>query len=59
MATKIAVIYYSATGNVHTLANEIAEGAQETGADVRLRRVPELAPEAAIQQNQAWARHRD
>jgi NAD(P)H dehydrogenase (quinone) len=59
MAAKIAVIYYSATGNVHQLADAIAEGARETGAEVRLRRVPELAPEEAIQQNQAWAAHRD
>jgi NAD(P)H dehydrogenase (quinone) len=57
--TRIAVIYYSATGNVHKLAEAIAEGAAETGADVRLRRVAELAPEEAIQQNQEWARHRD
>jgi NAD(P)H dehydrogenase (quinone) len=59
MPTQIAVIYYSATGNVHKLAVAIAEGAGETGADVRLRRVAELAPEEAIQQNQDWARHRD
>ncbi|MGZ4315096.1 MAG: NAD(P)H:quinone oxidoreductase [Gaiellaceae bacterium] len=59
MPTQIAVIYYSATGNVHKLAEAIAEGAGETGADVRLRRVAELAPEEAIQQNQDWARHRD
>jgi NAD(P)H dehydrogenase (quinone) len=59
MPIQIAVIYYSATGNVHKLAEAVAEGARDTGAEVRLRRVPELAPEEAIQQNQAWARHRD
>jgi len=59
MATRIAVIYYSATGNVHRLAEAIAEGAGETDAEVRLRRVPELAPEEAIQQNPLWAKHRD
>jgi NAD(P)H dehydrogenase (quinone) len=59
MPTQLAVIYYSATGNVHKLAEAIAEGARDTGAEVRLRRVRELAPEEAIQQNQAWARHRD
>ena len=56
---RVAVIYYSATGNVHKLAEAIADGAAQTGADVRLRRVAELAPEEAIQQNQDWARHRD
>jgi NAD(P)H dehydrogenase (quinone) len=59
MAAKISVIYYSATGNVHKLANAITEGARETGADVRLKRVAELAPEEAIRKNQAWAAHRD
>ncbi|MFL5954740.1 MAG: NAD(P)H:quinone oxidoreductase [Gaiellaceae bacterium] len=56
---RIAVIYYSATGNTHMLADAIAEGAREGGSEVRLRRVAELAPEEAIQQNQLWARHRD
>jgi multimeric flavodoxin WrbA len=40
---RIAVVYYSATGNVHALAEAIAEGARTTGADVRLRRVAELS----------------
>jgi NAD(P)H dehydrogenase (quinone) len=57
--SRVAVIYYSATGNVHMLADAIADGAREQGSDVRLRRVAELAPEEAIQQNQMWARHRD
>ena len=59
MAARIAVIYYSATGNVHRLAESVAEGAREADAEVRLRRVRELAPEEAIQQNQLWAQHRD
>jgi NAD(P)H dehydrogenase (quinone) len=59
MSTQIAVIYYSATGNVHKLAEAIADGARETGAEVRLRRVAELAPEEAIAQNPEWVSHRD
>lgn len=59
MSAQIAVIYYSATGNVHMLAEAIAEGAKEAGAEVRLRRVAELAPEEAIQQNPLWAKHRN
>jgi NAD(P)H dehydrogenase (quinone) len=54
---KAAIIYYSATGTVHALARAAAEGAEKAGADVRLRRVAELAPPAAIQANPAWARH--
>jgi NAD(P)H dehydrogenase (quinone) len=51
--TKVAVIYYSATGNVYALAKAVAEGAAEAGAQVRLRRVAELAPAEAIDSNPA------
>jgi NAD(P)H dehydrogenase (quinone) len=56
---KIAVIYYSSTGNVHQLAGALAQGAEEAGAEVRLRRVPELAPEEAIDSNPMWRAHVD
>jgi NAD(P)H dehydrogenase (quinone) len=56
---KVAVVYYSATGSVHRLAEAVAEGAEKTGADVRLRRVAELAPDAAIDSNPAWREHID
>jgi NAD(P)H dehydrogenase (quinone) len=59
MTVKVAVIYYSATGNVHTLAQAVAEGAASAGAEVRLRRVAELAPDSAIDQNPVWRRHAD
>jgi len=55
---KIAVIYYSATGNVHALAQAVAEGAGGAGAEVRLRHVEELSSELLISQNQYWGRHR-
>ncbi|MEV1199199.1 NAD(P)H:quinone oxidoreductase [Microbispora rosea] len=57
MSAKIAVIYYSATGNVHQLAKAVAEGAEKAGAEVRLRRVAELAPDSAIDANPAWREH--
>jgi NAD(P)H dehydrogenase (quinone) len=56
--TRIAVIYYSATGNVHALARAVADGAAEEGADVRLRHVAELPPEMLISLKQRWGRHR-
>ncbi|MEV4255521.1 NAD(P)H:quinone oxidoreductase [Spirillospora sp. NPDC049652] len=59
MNVKVAVIYYSATGAVHALAEAVAEGAASTGADVRLRRVAELAPGSAIDQNPRWREHAD
>jgi NAD(P)H dehydrogenase (quinone) len=55
---RVAVIYYSATGNVHALAHAIAEGAEQTRAEVRLRHVEELSSELQISQNQYWGRHR-
>jgi len=57
--TKIAVIYYSSTGNVHQLAAAVAEGAAQAGAEVRLRRVPETAPAGAIASNPLWQAHVD
>jgi NAD(P)H dehydrogenase (quinone) len=36
---RIAVIYYSATGNVHAMAHAVADGAEQAGAEVRLRQV--------------------
>ncbi|HEY2437673.1 MAG TPA: NAD(P)H:quinone oxidoreductase [Solirubrobacteraceae bacterium] len=57
-AARISVVYYSATGHVHTLAKAVADGARQAGAEVRLRPVEELASEMVISQNQAWGRHR-
>ncbi len=46
MTVKVAVIYYSATGAVRALAEAVAAGAASAGAEVRLRRVADLAPAA-------------
>ena len=54
---KVAVVYYSATGNVYKLARAVEEGAKEAGAEVRFRKVHELAPEEAIKSNQGWYDH--
>ena len=42
MEARVAVIYYSATGNVHGLAGAVAEGAEAAGVQVRLRHVEAL-----------------
>ncbi|MCF3174458.1 NAD(P)H:quinone oxidoreductase [Streptomyces sioyaensis] len=52
---KVAVIYYSSTGTVAELARRIADAAEHAGADVRLRRTAEHAPQTAIDANPAWA----
>lgn len=51
---SVAVIYYSSTGNHYRMALAAREAAEATGAEVRLRRVRELAPEEAIDANPLW-----
>ena len=42
---KVLVLYYSSYGHIETMANAIAEGARSTGAQVDIKRVPELVPD--------------
>ncbi len=42
---KVLVLYYSSYGHVETMAEAVAAGAREAGAEVAIRRVPETAPE--------------
>ncbi|MBB4065036.1 NAD(P)H:quinone oxidoreductase type IV [Gellertiella hungarica] len=42
---KVLVLYHSVYGHVETMANAVAEGAREAGADVVVKRVPETVPE--------------
>lgn len=55
MATKTAVVYYSATGGVRELAQSVAEGARDAGAEVRLLRVREFPPDEATASNRGWS----
>jgi NAD(P)H dehydrogenase (quinone) len=42
---KILVLYYSSYGHIETMAQAVAEGARQAGAEVSIKRVPETAPE--------------
>ena len=42
---KILVLYHSTYGHIEAMARAVADGARETGAEVDLKRVPELVPE--------------
>jgi len=42
---KILVLYYSTYGHIEKMAQAVAEGARETGAQVVIKRVPETVPE--------------
>ncbi|MBP3192121.1 NAD(P)H:quinone oxidoreductase [Natronogracilivirga saccharolytica] len=54
---KLAIIYYSSTGTNYETAKVAASAAEESGAEVRIRKVAELAPEEAIAQNEQWKAH--
>jgi NAD(P)H dehydrogenase (quinone) len=43
---KVLVLYYSSYGHIETMAQAVAEGAGSAGAQVTIKRVPELVPEA-------------
>jgi NAD(P)H dehydrogenase (quinone) len=43
---KVLVLYYSSYGHIETMAQAVAEGARSAGAEVAIKRVPELVPEA-------------
>lgn len=55
--TKLAIVYYSAQGTTHAMAQRLADTAEKQGADVRLRHVAEIAPSEAVQSVDAWAAH--
>ncbi|ASP51426.1 NAD(P)H:quinone oxidoreductase type IV [Sinorhizobium meliloti] len=42
---RVLVLYYSAYGHIETMAHAVAEGARSAGAEVAVKRVPELVPE--------------
>ena len=43
--TKVLVLYYSSYGHLETMADAVAEGARSAGAEVAVKRVPELVPD--------------
>lgn len=54
---KVAVVYYSMGGTNYQMAKWAEEAAQEAGAEVKVVKVPELAPQAVIDENPAWKSH--
>jgi NAD(P)H dehydrogenase (quinone) len=41
---KVLVLYYSSYGHIETMAEAVAEGARQAGAQVDIKRVPETVP---------------
>lgn len=54
---KVAIIYYSQTGTTHKLAQAVEEGAAAAGAETRLLRVKETAPDEVWGNNPKWKQH--
>ncbi len=54
---KVAIIYYSQTGTTHKLAQAVEEGAKTTGAETRLLKVKETAPDEVYGNIPNWKQH--
>ncbi|AWG64764.1 NAD(P)H dehydrogenase [Mycobacteroides abscessus] len=52
--TKLAIIYYSATGHGTGMAQRLAKTGEAAGAQVKVRHVAETHDPAAFSQNEAW-----
>ena len=53
---KLAIVFYSTYGTNHQVAETAAKTARDKGAEVRLVRVAETAPEEVIKGQEAWAK---
>jgi NAD(P)H dehydrogenase (quinone) len=49
--TKVLVLYYSSYGHIEKMAEAVAAGARDGGAEVAMKRVPELVPEEVARQS--------
>ncbi|EPX78178.1 NAD(P)H:quinone oxidoreductase type IV [Litoreibacter arenae] len=57
MTVKLAIVYYSSYGTNHQMATIAAEAAKAAGAEVRLLKARETAPDAAVNSQDAWKAH--
>jgi NAD(P)H dehydrogenase (quinone) len=55
---KLAIVYYSTYGTNHRMAEVAAEAAREAGAEVRLRKARETAPDEVVAAQEAWSAQR-
>lgn len=54
MTVKLAILFYSTYGTNHQMAEIAAEAARAAGAEVRLLRIAETAPEAVVNLQEGW-----
>ena len=53
--TKLAIIYYSATGHGTAMAQHVVAAAEQAGAEVRLRHIAETRDPSSFASNPAWS----
>ncbi|HEX8431175.1 MAG TPA: NAD(P)H:quinone oxidoreductase type IV [Longimicrobium sp.] len=51
---RLAIVYYSTYGTNHRMAEAAAEAAREVGAEVRVLKARETAPEGVVNGQDAW-----
>ena len=51
---RILVVFYSRDGSVEALAKAVSQGAREAGAEVRLRRVPDIVSPDVMAKVPGW-----
>lgn len=58
-SVNVLIAFYSRNGNTAALAEAVAEGAREEGAEVKLRRVDEFLSEEIINKVPGWKENRE
>jgi NAD(P)H dehydrogenase (quinone) len=53
-SVRLAIVYYSTYGTNHQMAEIAAEAARAAGAEVRVLKAPETAPEGVVNGQDAW-----
>jgi NAD(P)H dehydrogenase (quinone) len=56
-SVNLAVIYYSSNGTNFQLAQWAAEGGRQAGAEVKVLKVAETAPQSVIDSSPSWKAH--
>jgi NAD(P)H dehydrogenase (quinone) len=59
MSTKVLIAFYSRNGSTEALARAVAEGAEQQGAEVRLRRAREFVSAEVMAQAEGWKENAD
>lgn len=54
MTVRLAILFYSTYGTNQTMAEIAAEAARAAGAEVRLLRIAETAPESVVNSQDGW-----